>query len=186
MNQKLTYNGETHLMYVLLVWGTRTQSSWRNPPKTRGPNGKRAYSVTKAPKLHHIQVNLPSQQYFVFWCLLNLQSKRISFSIFSIFWMFHVKIRQKRDRKTQNFINHAGTLWILSILTGFRVRARYHFISVYMFAIALNMVRCFARFLCFPVFVFCQSIAISKLIKHISVANEIFLSSYVDLYSVHS
>lgn len=134
----------------------------------------------------YIQVNLPSQQYFVFWCLLNLQSKRISFSIFSIFWMFHVKIRQKRDRKTQNFINHAGTLWILSILTGFRVRARYHFISVYMFAIALNMVRCFARFLCFPVFVFCQSIAISKLIKHISVANEIFLSSYVDLYSVHS
>lgn len=134
----------------------------------------------------YIQVNLPSQQYFVFWCLLNLQSKRISFSIFSIFWMFHVKIRQKRNRKTQNFINHAGTLWILSILTEFRVQARYHFISVYMFAIALNMVRCFARFLCFPVFVFCQSIAISKLIKHISVANEIFLSSYVDLYSVHS
>lgn len=134
----------------------------------------------------YIQVNLPSQQYFVFWCLLNLQSKRISFSIFSIFWMFHVKIRQKRNRKTQNFINHAGTLWILSILTGFRVQARYHFISVYMFAIALTMVRCFARFLCFPVFVFCQSIAISKLIKHISVANEIFLSSYVDLYSVHS
>lgn len=91
------------------------------------------------------------------------------------------------QQKTQNFINHAGTLWILSILTGFRVQARYYFISVYMFAIALNMVRCFARFLCFPVFVFCQSVAISKLIKHISVANEIFLSSYVDLYcSVHS
>lgn len=105
---------------------------------------------------------------------------------FSIFWMFHVKIRQKRNKKRRISLNHAGTLWILSILTGFRVRARYHFISVYMFAIALNMVRCFARFLCFPVFVFCQSIAISKLIKHISVANEIFLSSYVDLYSVHS
>ena len=134
----------------------------------------------------YIQVNLPSQQYFVFWCLLNLQSKRISFSIFSIFWMFHVKIRQKRNKKRRISLNHAGTLWILSIMTGFRVRARYHFISVYMFAIALNMVRCFARFLCFPVFVFCQSIAISKLIKHISVANEIFLSSYVDLYSVHS
>lgn len=134
----------------------------------------------------YIQVNLPSQQYFVFWCLLNLQSKRISFSIFSIFWMFHVKIRQKRNKKRRISLNHAGTLWILSIMTGFRVRARYHFISVYMFAIALNMVRCFARFLCFPVFVFCQSVAISKLIKHISVANEIFLSSYVDLYSVHS
>lgn len=134
----------------------------------------------------YIQVNLSSQQYFVFWCLLNLQSKRISFSIFSIFWMFHVKIRQKRNKKRRISLNHAGTLWILSIMTGFRVRARYHFISVYMFAIALNMVRCSARFLCFPVFVFCQSIAISKLIKHISVANEIFLSSYVDLYSVHS
>lgn len=38
---------------------------------------------------------------------------------FSIFRMFHVKIRQKRNKKRRISLNHAGTLWILSIMTGF-------------------------------------------------------------------
>ena len=52
----------------------------------------------------YIQVNLPSQQYFVFWCLLNLQSKRVSFSFFLDFLNVSRKNSSKTQQKTQNFI----------------------------------------------------------------------------------